>query len=91
MHHEIPHLERHQLFDGERFFAFSKSVLESESVISVKQLVIGIDQNLQFLIHKPLAELHGNWRVGDIRAFLPIVILSVGEDVVQTFQLSCLT
>ncbi len=53
-------------------------------MVALKQLVVGVHQNLEFLVHEAFAQLHGN---GLVRHGLFVLFLTVVEDVVQTLQL----
>ncbi len=41
---EITGLQRHQFFQGQRLFVFAESFLESETVVTLKQLMVGVDK-----------------------------------------------
>ena len=82
--HKIAHFQRHQLLDGERFFVLPEPFLEAEAVVALEQLVVGVDQNLELLVHKALAQLHRNGLVR--HRFFPF-FEAVVEDVVQALEL----
>ena len=82
--HKVPHFQRHQLLDGERFLVLAEPFLQAEAVVALEQLVVGVDQNLELLVHKALAQLHRNGLVR--HRFFPF-LKAVVEDVVQALEL----
>ena len=88
VHHEVAHLQRHELLDGQGLLVLPEAFLQSEAVVALKQLVVGVDQNLELLVHEPFAQLHRN---GLVRHRLFAFFQAVVEDVVQAFQLGGLS
>ena len=84
VHHKITHFQRHQFLDGERLFVLPEPFLQSEAMVTLKHLVVGVHKNLQVLVHKALAQLDGDGLVG--HGFLTVFELVV-KDVVDAFQL----
>ena len=84
VHHVVANFQRHQFLDRERFFVLAEPFLQAEAVVPLKQLVVRVDQHLEFLVHEAFAELHRN---GLVRHRLFILLLPVVEDVVQALQL----
>ena len=78
---EITGLQRHQFFQGQRLFVLAESLLESETVVTLKQLMVGVDKSFQVFVDKSVAQFNGNWMMRHF--FFPI-----GENVMQPLNLS---
>ena len=83
VHHEVARLEAHELLDGQGLLVLLEAILQAEAVVPLENLVVGVDGQLDSLVHEALAEFGGN------RLVLHLVA-TVGEDVVQALELGAL-
>ena len=83
VHHKIAGLQAHELLDRQRLLVLLEAVLEPEPVVTLENLVVCVDGEFESHIHKALAEFCGDGLVLDL-------IATVGENVVQTLELSAL-
>ena len=59
VHYIITRLKRHDFFNRERLFAFLKTFLQSEAMVTFENLMIGVDEYLVLFVDESFGKLNG--------------------------------